>query len=168
MLVKELQSLDFGGGGCLKLGVTAADEIQSPRYQCHAVDSISILNKSKKNILYHVGVCFDSCRGSTAKEKEQIHTALVVENCVAAIGLLDNLIFLFLLKTDLAVVLDSFEGLLLSQFTIQELHLHVNNACKIKRELIHQFFHAALVLQFALRVNLIFFCQGDALRMLGH
>ena len=96
MLVKELQSLDFGGGGCLKLGVTAADEIQSPRYQCHAVDSISILNKSKKNILYHVGVCFDSSRGSAAKEDEQVHSFLVIKECVAAVGLLGDLIFLFL------------------------------------------------------------------------
>ena len=87
------------------MGITTVDEIKTPRDQSRAVDSVSILNKGKQNVLYHVSVCFDSCRGSAAKDKENIDSLQITKDCVAAVSQLSDLVLKFLLLASLAVIL---------------------------------------------------------------
>ena len=126
-----MQCLYLRRGGRFKLGITAIDEVETPRYQSHGVVSVSTLYESKKNVLYHVCVRFDSCRGSTTENNAQVHSFLVVKQCIATVGLLDDLVFLFLIYAELAVILSRLNGLFLSQLIFQVFHLHVNDVSKI-------------------------------------
>ena len=98
--IEELQCLDFGGGSSLKLCIITAHEIENPRDQCHVIDSVRILEESEKNTLYHIGVCFNSGRRSTTKNEDQVQFGLVIEDCIAAVSQLGNLIFYFFFKAE--------------------------------------------------------------------
>ena len=79
------------------MGITTIDEIETPGDQSHGVDSVSILYKSEHNVLDHVCICFDSCRRSATEDNAQVHSFLAIKDCVATVGLLSDLILLFLL-----------------------------------------------------------------------
>ena len=78
MLVKELKSLDLGWGCSLELGITAVDEIKTPRDQSNCINSVRTINESLQNILYHFSVPFDTCRGPTSEHEQQIYSSLLV------------------------------------------------------------------------------------------
>ena len=93
MSVKELQCLNLRWRGSLELCITTVDEIKTPGDQCLTVDSVSILNEIEQNILYHVSICFDSCGGSATKNKEQVHSFLVIKDCISTVDPLSEVIF---------------------------------------------------------------------------
>ena len=66
------------------------------------------------------------------------------------------------------VLLLSLEGLLLSHLIVQELLLDVDDAGKVDWQLLHKFLHTTFVCKSFLEEYLVFVCQGDALRVLGH
>ena len=146
MHIKQLKCLNLGWTGSFKLGITAIDEIQTPRDQSHSVVSVSIFNESKQYIFYHISVSFDSCRRSTAEDNTQVHSFLVVKECIATVSQLSFLVSYLLINANLAIFLSRFQGLLFSQFTIHRVLLRVYDVSKLLGELFHHFFKAALIL----------------------
>ena len=112
--IEEHNCLNSRGGDCFKLGIAASEILQRLGDQGSGICSICILSEGKQNVLYHVCVSLDSSGGSAAKYEVEVHFALLIKNCVAALCLSLGLFFLFLVKALLTIVLNRLEGHFLS------------------------------------------------------
>ena len=75
------------------MGITAVDEVETPRDQSDEIVPVGTLYECEKDVLYHVRVSFDSCRGSAAKDNAQVHSFLAVKDCAPTVSLLSDFVF---------------------------------------------------------------------------
>ena len=85
VLVIQFDCLDFHGGGGFEGSILGVHETKNMRQQDFEVDSVSVVDKGIKNILYHCRVSFDTSGWPASEDEEKIHALDVFEQAKTTI-----------------------------------------------------------------------------------
>ena len=168
VLVVQFDCLDLHGGGSLEGNIFGIHEAENVRQQNFEIDSISVVDKGVKNILYHCRVSFDSSGWSASEDEEKIHALDVFEQSKTTICRFVDFFAQFLIFTSDAIFLGGIYCSLKSFLVVQDLLCFIQDSFDLIMEQFFELIHSLLFFDLLGKFDLVHLRQRNSSAVSSH
>ena len=168
VFVIQFNSLDLHGGGSFEGNIFGVHETKNMRQLDFEVDSVSVVDKGIKDILYHCGVSFDSSRWSASEDEEKIHALDVFEQSKTTICRFVDFFAQFLIFTSDAIFLGGIYCSLKSFSVVQDLLCFIQNGFDLIMKQFLKLIHSLLFFDLLGKFDLVHLRQRNSSAVSSH